>query len=62
MRVIYLKGSDSEVPKKLTKKQLQIQRAKDWMARRLIKDERAAQRRYDKMMQEFLNTDPKNED
>lgn len=62
MRVVYLKGSDPEVPKKLTKKQLQIQGAKDWMARRLVKDERAAQRRYDKMMQEHLNENQKNED
>ncbi len=57
MRVIYLKGSAPEVPKKLTKKQLKMQGAKDWMARQLIKDERAAQRRYDKLMQDLANTD-----
>lgn len=55
--VVYLKGSEPETPKQLTKKQLKIQGAKDWMARQLIKDERAAQRRYDKLMQDLANTD-----
>ena len=57
MRVVYLKDSEPEVQKKLTKKQLKIQRAKDWMARQLIKDERAAQKRYDKKLEELTNAD-----